>query len=58
MVRTPGFQPDNRGSIPLGATKKELPILEALFYINHYNNSNIFNSKLPLSVSQTAKQAF
>ena len=27
MVRTPGFQPDNRGSIPRSGTKKKTPIL-------------------------------
>ena len=31
MVRTPGFHPDNRGSIPLGVTKKEHEISCSFF---------------------------
>ena len=31
MVRTPGFHPGNRGSIPLGATKKAIFIPRMAF---------------------------
>ncbi len=31
VVRTPGFHPGNRGSIPLRATKQDIPQWDVLF---------------------------
>ena len=33
MVRTPGFQPDNRGSIPRSDTKRKTPIIGVFFVL-------------------------